>query len=479
MKGAGLHVRTDVGQEPFAPARIGLLTPYGGTNLGDGAIQTATMEGIRRHLPETRLWGITLNPNETARRHSIPCFPATGLLVSFYSESLFESVNGLRVRFSGNDSRSGARNPAHSAEPTAISRRDRIWQRLKAIPVVGAALRFLVKSARTSFVVVHEIRHISTSLRFVRDLDMVIVAGGGQLDEEWGGPWGHPYVLFRWALLTRMAGKKFVVLSVGVGELRTVLGRLFTKGALALACYRSYRDLVSKGLLEQRWPFTQGDACVPDLAFAMRLLKNETSSLPRERPLIVGIGPIAFGHATNWPTPAPKVYATYLSNLVEFVEKLDSMECKVVLFTSSGADRQVVRELKEKISQDYSASLSERICVPRVDTVDDFFAEVGKVDLVVASRLHGAILSHMLSKPVLAISFDIKVDTHMRDMGQSDYLLNIYGFSANDLIERFELLIRDAKNIKKTLNEHLLGFREPLEKQYQQLATLLRSSCEM
>jgi polysaccharide pyruvyl transferase WcaK-like protein len=456
-----------------ASIRVGLLTPYGGTNLGDGAIQTAIIEGIRRYLPEADLCGITLNPSETKKRHGIPCFPLTGLLVSFYSESLFAPVEGLRIRFSGNSSNSEASTPTGFVEPSGIPRRDVIWASLKAVPLIGGVLKLVIKCLRSSLVVVHELRHIRTSLQFVRTLDMVIVAGGGQLDEEWGGPWGHPYVLLRWAILTRIAGKKFVVVSVGAGKLKTRLGRLFIKKALALASYRSYRDLVSKAML-QEWRFTKNDPCVPDLAFGVRIKVNETTHSSSER-LTVGISPIAFGHKDKWPTTATDVYAAYLSSLTEFMAKLDSMGYQMILFTSSGSDRQVVTELREKVSREFSNALRDKIRVPRVETVDQFFTEVGKVDIVVASRLHGTILSHMLEKPVVAISFDPKVDTHMRNMSQGAYLLDIRHFNAIDLMERFKLLSTDAANIKKVIHARLHDFHEPLENQYQQLATLIRS----
>jgi polysaccharide pyruvyl transferase WcaK-like protein len=213
---------------------------------------------------------------------------------------------------------------------------------------------------------------------------------------------------------------------------------------------------------------------VPDLAFGLRLKPNETSQSSNRR--TVGISPIAFGHKEKWPTSAPNVYAAYLSSLVEFVAKLDSSGWQIVFFTSSGNDRRVVTELQEKIGRDFSTALTDKIRVLPVETVHDFFTEVGKVDLVVASRLHGTILSHMLEKPVVAISFDPKVDTHMRDMGQIDYLLDIRSFSTSDLIKRFESLVIDAATIKKTINARLLDFHEPLEKQYQQLATILRST---
>ncbi len=78
--------------------------------------------------------------------------------------------------------------------------------------------------------------------RFLKDVDFLIVSGGGQLDDFWGGAWGHPYALLKWSVLARLRGAKPIFLSVGFGELDSRLSRLFTRTALRLAAYRSYRD---------------------------------------------------------------------------------------------------------------------------------------------------------------------------------------------------------------------------------------------
>src|SRR3954470_15535134 len=198
--------------------RIALLSPYGGTNLGDAAIQEAAIQGIRRLLPEAELCGITLNPAETQKRHNIPCFPLTGLRVTFYSETLFAPLVGLRVGFSDKNPKDSKRIGA--TRPPAPSDKRGLWEAIKAVPVMGSALKMVLKCVRASLILLHELRHLGASLRFVRSMDMVIVAGGGQLDEEWGGPWGHPYALFRWAILSKVVRTRFVVLSVGTGKLR-------------------------------------------------------------------------------------------------------------------------------------------------------------------------------------------------------------------------------------------------------------------
>ena len=468
---AGLHPGSK-SKEPGSHLRIGLLTPYGGTNLGDGAIQTAVIEGIRRQLPGVELWGITLNPAETARRHGIRAFPITGLLMPFYSETLFDPIRGLSVRF---QTKSGLGENADNGEAVWSCSRDygRLRQHLKKVPALGRTLKFLVNPLRKGFAVVHEIRHLGTSFHFVRTLDMVMVSGGGQLDESWGRAWGHPYALFRWAVLARLAGKQFVIVSVGVDEVRTKLCRYFTRIALSLASYRSYRDLVSKKLLEQ-WTFTKNDAYVPDLAFGLCVPEGTLPLLENGHPVIVGISPMAYGRYGSWPKPAPAVYSEYLSCLAKFVAFLAGNGCRVILFTTSGTDRAAIEDLQAMIIERWPVGIMDKVSAPINETVEELLQEVRKVDFVVASRLHGVILSHILGKPVLAISYDRKVGTHMQDVGQGRYLLELSNINSTELTACFQSLVGNAQESRKEVRKHILCFRKSIEKQYEHLAQILR-----
>ncbi|HXW97162.1 MAG TPA: polysaccharide pyruvyl transferase family protein, partial [Gemmatimonadales bacterium] len=210
--------------------RIGLLTPYDGSNLGDGAIQTAVIENLRRREPGVALLGITLDPSDTTARHGIPAFPITGLSVTSYSEAMRRSIGD------------GAQAESHRKAAVAAStpsRGDFLRKGVKAIPLVGSTLRFLRRKWQAARQIPAEVRHLTQSYRIVRELDLLLVSGGGQLDEEFGGPWGHPYALFRWAMLARLAGTPFAIASVGVGYLNRPLSRFFLRHALASAEYRS------------------------------------------------------------------------------------------------------------------------------------------------------------------------------------------------------------------------------------------------
>jgi polysaccharide pyruvyl transferase WcaK-like protein len=73
-------------------------------------------------------------------------------------------------------------------------------------------------------------------------VDLVVVAGSGQLLDEWDGPWLHPYTTFRWAALARMAGVPVLIPSVGTGPIDGRLSAVFIRSAVRSARYVSVRD---------------------------------------------------------------------------------------------------------------------------------------------------------------------------------------------------------------------------------------------
>lgn len=442
--------------------RIGLLTPYNGSNLGDATIQTAVIENLRRRDSTLEFLGITLDPDDTASRHRISAFPITGLSVASYSEALVLHCTAPVF----------ATVPA--TEPEVPGQTGRLRQLIKTTPLLGPMLKFLVGKWRALRKLPPEARHLWRSFQAVRRLDLLLVSGGGQLDEEFGGPWGHPYVLFRWAMLSRLAGTRLAVASVGAHHMNRPLTRFFIRTALASASYRSYRDPGSQHQLS-RWGFTRNDPCVPDLALSLRVPAAPNGGRPSE-PSVVGLSPMIYGHASHWPTSRPEVYEEYSRRLAEFAKWLLDRGHRLLLFQSSGADQVAAADLRARLLDLAGPEADRRVLEPGVLTVDQFFREVAAADYVVASRLHGVMMSHMLGKPVLAISFDRKVDAHMESMGQAQYRVDITRFEVADLIERFTALVRNAPMERTTISDRVSASRQQLDAQYEALLALAGSA---
>jgi polysaccharide pyruvyl transferase WcaK-like protein len=451
-----LDSSASVGRGP----RIGLLTPYGGSNLGDAAIQEALIESLRERCPDVELHGLNLRPDVTEGLHGIPCHLITGLEVPFYSGDYFTARRlAAAPAATGEPAPSAGAATGPPPEPEAPGLRER----LKTLPGVGPLLRRLVGTLRQVPNLWHEARELWRSWRLVRRLDLLAVAGGGQLDDEWGGPWGHPYALLRWSLLARAAGVPFVVLSVGSGTLRHARSRRFFARALRSAAYRSYRDAGTRDQLAFV-PETQQDPIVPDLALALRARERCRPVEAAARAPLVGLSPIAFGHPTIWPTRDPAVHERYLEQLTAFAAGLLADGRRLMLYQSSGADRRIVAELVERLRKG-AGDAAHGLVTPEIDTVDDLLSHLAVVDTVVTSRLHGVILAHVLHRPCVAISFDRKVDAHMEDMGQSRFRLDIRRFDARELSETFARLEGERVEVEGELAERVAAVRGALDDQ--------------
>jgi polysaccharide pyruvyl transferase WcaK-like protein len=106
---------------------------------------------------------------------------------------------------------------------------------------------------------------------------------------------------------------------------------------------------------------------------------------------------------------------------------------------------------------------------------DTLLEGISDADLTIASRLHGVILSHLNTTPVLALSFDSKVDAHMNAMDQQDYCLSIDHLELEMLIARFNALNRARKRERDRLRSAALRFRRELELQYDRILTTRHS----
>jgi polysaccharide pyruvyl transferase WcaK-like protein len=411
--------------------RVKLLTPYTGDNLGDAAIQDAVIAALRRRWPDSEIELITLSPEATTARHGVPSFPLSTLVYWRDAEPR------------------GGRRP---------------WP-----------LRALAASRRGLKTAARELVHIARAGRHLRGTDLLIVSGGGQLDDYWGGPWCHPYSLLKWGVLARLAGAKVVFLSVGSGLVASRVSAVLLRWALRLAAYRSYRDEVSKQSLASL-AFTRRDRVYPDLAFSHPHGGPDASTSSGNGARVIAVSPIAYLSPYGWPKTDAAVYRRYFDCLVAFVAAILGQGRSVVLFATDTPDRRVVCDIAEALARQGAQGTDRRLRVISADTPGELLQQLAPADLVVASRLHGVLLAHLLAIPVLAISYDRKIDTHMAEMGCSEYCLDLHRVELDGLLARLEALTAAASPIREALAARRTAYAGALETQYD--AVLGSATCE-
>ena len=244
-----------------------------------------------------------------------------------------------------------------------------------------------------------EVSHIINGFYFLKNVDVLFFSGGGQLNEVWGGPWVQPYAMMKWAVPRGLTGAKPIFLSVGFGSLDTRLSRFFTRTALSLAAYRSYRDPGSRDLMK-RAGFHRDDPVYPDLAYSLLLDGYRLHRDGRPAGRVVGVSPFSIATLNFRGERAATIRPTKLTFARWYRSCSGSSPgIRVSMFTSEGFDRIAVDDLWAKLTSETSPEVMESIERHEVSTVRDFLEHAAAVDVMVASRLHGVLLSQLAGTP--------------------------------------------------------------------------------
>lgn len=423
---------------------IALLTPYSGRNLGDGAIQSTFIQLLRERRPDVEIVGLTEDPVRTAEIHGIRCFPLHASARAAAEQSRREPSGPAPV---ANE---------QASQPKPRPRASVLARALLAPMRLAGSLRWMGRRAQEWW----------DTWRLLKGIDLLVVAGGGQLDEEWGGAWSHPYTIWRWTLCARLRGRPVAFASVGLGVMRSRLGTFFIRQALARSEYRSYRDPGTRALLSA-FDFASEDPIVPDIALGLPLAEGSRPSRKTRR--AVGIVPMIFAHAELWPTPNGTVYARYIDELRRVVLGLLNTGCDVDLFVTNRSDTTALKDLLTGVTSEHAGTWR----VVESSSLTQLLTAIEDCRVVIASRLHAIVLAQRLATPMIAISFDRKVEEQMRLAGLSDFCLDIRSFEHGDLLQRFNALDPRAAHVEAQLDSFVADAQRSLSGQFTRLAALL------
>jgi polysaccharide pyruvyl transferase WcaK-like protein len=404
--------------------RVGLLHHTGCGNLGDEAVIHTLMTNIRRRWNDAEITVVTMNPEDTSKRHNIPALPMR------------------RYNWS---SRAGA-----VSAPASDRNKIKTWVRSTRNPVV--------RLLRATF---GEVAFLAASYRRVKQFDFLIISGGGQLTER-GGPWSFPYALFVWSSLAKWAGVKLKFLNVGAGPLNHRLSQFLVRKALEKAEYVSFRDQQSKELIAGLG-FNKGVVCA-DTVYCLDVAKRDSER--RTSPPVVGISPMPYPFSDHLKSPANaiEIQNNLNSKLVSFTSYLVDHSYSVQMFGNDiKVDPLVIEDLRKLLVDRYQISTPQYV---PLDSIDELFSRISAMDYVVTCRLHGVVFAHLMNKPILAIAHHPKVTHLMGSIGLSEYCFDMDTFEPGQLSQAFQSLVANREAIKKNMAAKLEEYRERLSIQF-------------
>jgi polysaccharide pyruvyl transferase WcaK-like protein len=429
--------------------RIGLLNHIGWGNLGDDATEAAVMQNINKRWPDAEISLFSMNPPDTRARHGVAAYP-------------------IRTEFWKRAERQDDNNVAAAGAPIK-----------NALTIKNALRRFsllfrLLRAVKTATISVPsglfiEARFLGRSFLILRSLDLLIVSGGGQLLDSWGGPWKFPYTIFIWTLLARLSGIKCYVLNVGAGPLDDPLARWFVRNALRLADYVSFRDGKSRDLV-RKVGFKGESHVFADCVCSLDTPSSPKPTLAAKKGRVVGLSPMAYCDPRVYWQKDRAAYERFVDNVASFGGWLHQKDYRLALFsTDIWFDSPTIEEVKSRIEAAIGGPNSEAVKQERIASIDDLIVRMKGMDFIVTCRFHGVVFAHLLNKPVLALSHHTKVATLMNDLGLAKYCVDIRKCDGNMLQETFLSMVADEDKIKSRMAETLAAFRLGLSSQFDQL----------
>jgi polysaccharide pyruvyl transferase WcaK-like protein len=428
----------------YVAKTIGLLDHMGGGNLGDDATQEAVMHNIRRRWPGASIFGFSMNPSDTQARHGISAYPIRRKTWTL-----------------------GA-NSATAAESTGFKKR--VKTAALRHPVVFGFLRTVYALVfKIPAGIYGELRFLVSSHRVLRSFDLLIISGGGQLTESWGGPWDFPYTIFKWIVLARLARVRPLFLNVGAGPLSQWLSKYFIRKALSLADYVSFRDTKSAELV-RRIGFKGETPVFPDAVYSLRLDAPLVARPAGRSVTNVGIAPMPYGLPPLYADKNAATYDSLIQQFATFGSRLLAKQHEINLFcTDIGVDAGAVQDLRSRLIDNSNLvnGDSVRVSVPR--STSELLSVMSCVQYVITCRFHGVVFAHLLNIPVVALTYHPKTLALMENLGLSRYCLSIRTIDADTLTNAFFDLVANAAEIKKQMSKVYSSNRDKLARQFDDL----------
>jgi len=400
--------------------KIAFFGLFGVGNLGNEITLQTILSHARKYLPDAEFKCICSDVRDTSLRYELPAFPISN-------------------RF-----------PRKSAAK---------WYMRSTNPVMRLFRQLLIGIPR-EFLDWFRIFHI------LINVNTLIFPGTGYLTDAYSNAIGWPYEVFKWSLIARLLRRKVLFVSVGAGPIYHPLSKWLIKSALSLAHYRSFRDTSTLTCLRMIGFSTDNDPVYPDLVFNLdQIVLPPPHVYTRSRP-VIGIGLMDDPGRYSAETPSNATHLSYLHALGALVHWLLIRDYDVRLLVGDVYDIPVTRFFTELLTHNGLIGTRGRLFNEPAASADQLLSQLASTDFVVATRFHNILLSLLLEKPVIGITFHHKIASLMTQMGLAEYCLDINTLDVQRLIQQFCELKQDADRVKSVIRQKTKECREALDQQY-------------
>lgn len=278
----------------------------------------------------------------------------------------------------------------------------------------------------------------------IRSSDLLISGGGSLLQDVTSKRSIAYYLMIIWvALILR---KKVFIYSQGIGPILSKINRCMVCFTLKRVNYIVVRDESSKELLTEigidcSKIIVTTDPVVrvkkADLHIGSEILEQEGFIKDSDR--------ISVGFAIR----GRKVGSDFIDEICNAIEGIiANYNAQILLIPFHfSEDMAVISEIKGRLGDSVQY-------IEHKYLTEEMLSIIGNMDFLVGVRLHSLIHAAIMDVPMIAVSYDPKVNSFMHSIGMKA-LCSVYDFNGEFFLEEFDKVYHNSDKIKKKTREKI------------------------
>lgn len=301
----------------------------------------------------------------------------------------------------------------------------------------------------------------------------VLLFGGGTFLQDYGYLWKNVAVRFTRALVARLTNTTLVLVGAGAANISTRLGKLFSMLIVRLSNVSIFRDADSISLLSSFGAPKSKMILSADLTFLLDDLIVWEKRLPdtNKECMKIGISLLPFYADIMGDITKSSIFAAKLASNLDGI--LDDFSAEIYFITMKGGKKANDYKFAELIR-------TKMLHQDRVTTVDyksnfrETFLLIEKMDFGIGMRLHFLVFAFLAGVPAIAISYNSKVESFMREIGMERWCIKKpMDIGYQELARRFQQMANQGEYYPSRI-PLIHRFRELAEKNFGYLDMVVR-----
>ncbi|MEL7655052.1 MAG: polysaccharide pyruvyl transferase CsaB [Bacillota bacterium] len=312
---------------------------------------------------------------------------------------------------------------------------------------------------------VHSVNRKSVKdiIKAVKNCDLLISGGGSLLQDVTSKKSIIYYLMIMW--MAFFFRKKVFIYSQGIGPILSKINRRLTSATLKNVHGIVVRDQASKELLIEIGLREEEIIVTADPVLR---IKRAALEIGREILEKEGFAKDSGRMTVGFAIREKKTESNFVDEICISIRRLiDEYQAQIVLIPFHySEDMAVIEKIESRLG-------NEVCCIKHKYLTNEMLSIIGNMDVLVGVRLHSLIHAAIMDVPMIAVSYDPKINSFMHSMDMKA-MCSTYDFQNDFFIEEFEKTITHADSIRQKVRSRIEGLIKKLDTNEELIQELMK-----